>query len=307
MKKKEKKYIAPNEASLVRWIATLVVSFPLGMLLFVPIAPFFVDRVEIMPNLTMTSEYSFMGISFGGLLTELVFIALFCGMVIAIKLIGKTSLKDFVLGVGGKVNKKECLTIALLYVLGFVLNYLPNLGNIHVRHVNAGEFLFLVVFMVLTTWMQTTWEEFIFRGFLSRWICKNKLGFTKKTVIAAIVTSAAFAVSHANNPEVTSQGGFRAVMAVTSYAIPGLVCFFANLHFGNLLPGIIMHAINNTLLFTVIAEEVTAMPLPTLLVSTAPHTGEAMLMLHILLYLPVVAYMILDARKKKAAATAHRV
>ena len=302
MKKREKKRIAPNEASLVRWIIALAVSFPLGMLLLIPIAPFFMERVVITPNLTMISEYSFMGISFGGLLTELAFMALFCGMVIAIRLIGKTSLKEFVLGVGGKVNKKECLTIALLFVLGFVLNYLPNLGNIHVRHVNAGEFLFLVVFMVLTTWTQTTWEELIYRGFLARWICGNKLVITKKSVIAAIVTSAAFAMAHATNAEVASQGGFRAVMAVTSYAIPGLVFFLANLHFGNLLPGIIMHAINNTLLFTVISEEVTVMPLPTLLVSNAPRTGEMMLAMNILLYLPVVVYMILDARKKKKAA-----
>ena len=83
MKKREKKRIAPNEASLIRWIITLAVSFPIGMLLLIPIAPFFMDRVEITPNFTMISEYSFMGISFGGLLTELVFIALFCGMVLA--------------------------------------------------------------------------------------------------------------------------------------------------------------------------------------------------------------------------------
>ncbi|MEF2836939.1 MAG: CPBP family intramembrane glutamic endopeptidase [Oscillospiraceae bacterium] len=305
MKKREKKRIAPNEASLVRWIITLAVSFPIGMLLLVPIAPFFGERVVVTPNLTVISEYSFMGISFAEFLVDLVFMALFCGLVIAIRLIGKTSLKDFVLGVGGKVNKKECLTITLLYVLGVVLNYLPDLGSIRLRHVNAGEFLFLVVFMVLTTWTQTTWEELIFRGFLARWICGNKLTFTKKSVIAAIVTSAAFAVAHSTNAEVTSQGGFRAVMAVTSYAIPGLVFFLANLHFGNLLPGIIMHAINNTLLFTVISEEVTTMPLPTLLVNTAPHTGEVMLALNILLYLPVVVYMILDARKKKKAPGMH--
>jgi hypothetical protein len=66
-----------------------------------------------------------------------------------------------------------------------------------------------------------------------------------------------------------------------------------------------MHAINNALLYTVIAEEVTAMPLPTLLVSNAPRTGEMMLAMNILLYLPVVVYMILDARKKKKAPGMH--
>ena len=286
-----KKHIAPNECSLKRWIGVLVVSFLIAAI-----------PGYILTELLKNKPGTFLGISYYSIFLTLSAVVLYVSLVIAIKLVGKTSVKDFVLGVGGKVNKKECITIALLYVVGFIFSYLLNLGSIHLRGVNAGEFVFLVVFMVLTTWMQTTWEEFIFRGFLARWICQNKLAFTKKAVIAAIVTSAAFAVSHANNPEVISQGGFRVVMAVTAYAIPGLVFFLANLHFGSLLPGMIMHAINNTLLFTVIAEEVTAMPLPTLLVSTAPHTGEVMLMMNLLLYLPVMAYMILDARKKRNAA-----
>ena len=291
MKKKEKKYIAPNEASLKRWIGTFLVSMLISAIPSAFLNAFLKDK----PG-------AFLGISYYSIFLTLSSVVMYVSLAIAIKLVGKTSVKDFVLGVGGKVNKKECMTIAVLYVLGFILSYLLNLGSIHLRGVKAGEFVFLVVFMVLTTWTQTTWEEFIFRGFVARWICGNKLVFNKRTIIAAIVTSAAFAVSHAPNPEVTSQGGLRAVMAVTSYAIPGLVCFLANLHFGTLLPGIIMHAINNTLLFTVIAEEVTAMPLPTLLVSTAPHTGEVMLALNIILYLPVLVYMILDARKKKMAA-----
>lgn len=291
MKTKEKKYIAPNEASLKRWIGTLVVSF---LIAAIPIG--------ILTGLLKEKPGTFMGIGYYEIYTTLLAVAMFVGLAIAIKLVGKTSLKDFVLGVGGTVNKKECLTIFVLYLVGFLLSYLPAVGSIRLRGVNAGEFAFLAVFMLLTTWMQTTWEEFIFRGFVARWICRNKLAFTKKAVIAAVVTSAAFAVAHASNPEVTSQGGFQAVMAVVSYAIPGLVFFLANLHFGNLLPGIIMHAINNTLVFTVIAEEVAAMPVPTLLVNTASHTGGVMLLTTSLIYVPVVVYMILDARKKKAAA-----
>ena len=64
----------------------------------------------------------------------------------------------------------------------------------------------------------------------------------------------------------------------------------------------IMHAVNNTLVFTLIAAETTAMPVPTLLVDTAPHTAEVMLLTTTILYVPVVVYMILDARKKKKAA-----
>jgi hypothetical protein len=177
--KKEKKRIAPNEASLIRWIITLAVSFPIGMLLIVPIMPFFAERVVVTPNLTMTSEYSFMGISFAKFALDLAFIALFCGLVIAIKLIGKTSLKDFVLGVGGKINKKECLTILGLYAGGMLLTYLPNLDQIRPRGVNPGHFLFLILYALVVVWEQTTWEELIFRGLMIRWVCKNKVSFTK--------------------------------------------------------------------------------------------------------------------------------
>ena len=290
-KMKEKKYSAPNEASLKRWIGTLLVSFLIAAI-----------PGGILTGLFKGKPGAFMGIGYNEIYLTLSAVVLFVGLVIAIKLVGKTSVKDFVLGVGGKVNKKECLTILILYLVGFVISYLPVVGGIRLRGGNAGEFAFLVVFMLLTTWMQTTWEEFIFRGFLSRWVCGNKLCFTKKSIIAAVVTAMLFAVSHAINPEVTSQSGIRIVMAIVSYAIPGLVCFFANLYFGNLLPGIIMHAVNNFLVYTLIASEVTAMPLPTLLVDTASHTGEVMLLTTSLLYVPVVVYMILDARKKKAAA-----
>lgn len=291
MKKKEKKIIAPNEASLKRWIAVLVVGSLIGNVISIPLSAYFDGR-----------SGTFMGIGYTQIYHALLAALLYVGLVIGIKLVGKTSLKDFVLGVGGKVNKKECLTILALYVLGFVVSYIPVAGGIRLRGVHAGEFAFLVVFMVLVTWMQTTWEELIFRGFVARWICKNEMGLNKKSIIAAVVTSVAFALAHAANPEVTHQSGIRIVMAVASYAIPGLAYFFANLYFGNLLPGIIMHAANNTLLFTVIAAETTAMPVPTLLVDGAPHTAEVMLLTTTILYMPVVVYMILDARKKKKSA-----
>jgi uncharacterized membrane protein len=41
---------------------------------------------------------------------------------------------------------------------------------------------------------------------------------------------------------------------------------------------------------------------PTLLVDTTPHKAEWSLVSTVLAYLPVLVYMILDARKKKQAA-----
>lgn len=289
--KKEKKYIAPNECSFKRWVAVLVVGFLLGSLLGSPIA------------VLSQQDNSFMGIGYLELFGQLNFLPMFLGLALAIIFIGKTSLKDFILGVGGKVNKKESLTIMGLYFAGMAITYLLLAKYISLRHVKAGEFVFLFVFMVLTTWAQTTWEELVFRGLVIRWACKNDVRFTKKAVIAAIASAVAFALAHAPNAEVTSQPDvFRMILAVSAYAIPGLLMFFADLYFGSLLPGILIHWVNNFLLFTVISAEVTVMPVPTLLVDSSPHLAEFMVLCNLGAYVPLFVYIFLDARKKKAAA-----
>ena len=291
--KKEKKYIAPNECSFKRWLAVLVVGLLLGGLLGSPIA------------VLSQQDNSFMGIRYFELFIQLNFLPMFLGLALAIKFIGKTSLKDFILGVGGKVNKKESLTIMGLYFAGMAITYLLLAKYISLRHVKPGEFVFLFVFMVLTTWAQTTWEELVFRGLVIRWACKNDVRFTKKAIIVAIASAVAFALAHAPNTEVTSQPDvFRMILAVSAYAIPGLLMFFADLYFGSLVPGILIHLINNFVLFTIISSEVTTMPVPTLFVENSPHLAEFMVLSNLGAYVPLYVYIFLDARKKKKAASA---
>jgi membrane protease YdiL (CAAX protease family) len=291
MKKKEKKQIAPNEASLGRWIAVLVVGYLLGQALTL-----------ILMLSTQSMPKMIMGIRIDDMQVMMSFVFCFATMVLILKVMGKTSLKEFVLGVGGKLNMKECLLVLGLFLVGYMLIVLPNLSYYRLRGVNAGEYIFLVVFMLLTAWTQTTWEELIFRGLVIRWTCKNDVRFTKKALIGAVVTSVLFALAHAPNPEVTTQSGIRVLIQLICYAIPGLVCFLADLYFGSLLPGILIHWLNNFTVFTLIASEVTALPVPTLLVDTTPHKAEWSLVSTVLAYLPVLVYMILDARKKKKIA-----
>lgn len=293
MAKETKKYIAPNECSLGRWIAVLAVGLLIGFALSAPFS--FCIQTQTTPIMGLAPA------EFYGLLS---FIPLFWGMVLALKVVGKTSLKDFVLGVGGTANKKDCLILAVLFVVGFVLCALMSAGNIHLRGVNPGQFAFLILFVLLTSWMQTSWEELIFRGIVGRWACKNQLGFTAKAVIAGVVSSLLFALSHCTNPEVTSQSGVRVVLAIVTYAIPGLVCFLANLHFGNLLPGLLIHWLNNSLLFTMIGTEVSAMPVPTLLVDSTPYSAEWMLLSTVVTHLPIVVYLVVMMAKNKKAAAA---
>ena len=291
MKNKEKLQITPNECSTGRWIAVLAVALTVGFVLGSPLSTFMSNREDF-----------FMGVAYADLFGVLFFVPLFVGMVLALKLLGKTSLKEFILGVGGKVNKKECLLVFGLFAGGFVLPHLLILNNIHLRGVDVGEYGFLVLFMLLTAWMQTTWEELLFRGLFLRWACKNKVGYTKKAMLAAVLSSVVFALSHVTNPEVTSQSGIDMLLAVLAYTIPGFVCFLADLHFGSLLPGIIIHWINNFVLFTVISSEVSVVSVPTLLADSTPNSAAWSLGSTALAYLPVLVYILLDIRKKRKAA-----
>ena len=295
-KTKEKKIIAPNECSFGRWLLVLVVGLVVGFILVVPIylALYGVDK-------------SFMGISYTNIFNVISFIPLFAAMVVSIRLIGKTSFKDFILGVGGKINVKECLIISGLYIVGFASPFIMCAKNIVLRGVKPGEFAFLIVLMILTAWMQTTFEELVFRGLLLRWGCKNKIGYTKKALILAVINAVAFALFHAINPEVLSQEGYLIPIAILTYAIPGFMFFIVDLHFGSLLPGCIIHLINNVFLYTLISSEISAVTNPTLLVDKTPRHALWSFGSTVIAYLPITIYIVIDLiRRKKAASVANK-
>ena len=82
--------------------------------------------------------------------------------------------------------------------------------------------------------------------------------------------------------------------------------FLLDLHFGSLLPGILIHWANNFMLTTLVSGEGGAVTVPTLLVYTSSNSGSSsalgMLMSEIVAWLPIMVYMILDAWMKKRAA-----
>lgn len=289
---KEKKLFGPNECSFLRWIVTALVGSGAGMLLCAPFISYMDNRVD-----------TFMGITCADFFAVLFFIPLFVCTVLAIKFVAKTSLKDFVLGVGGKIDKKTSLLVFGLFVLGMGLVCLVSLNNIRVRAVNPGQYAFLVVFMLLLVWLQTTFEELVFRGLLLRWVCKNNIGYSKKAWIVGVITAVAFALCHAPNPEVTSQSGWNIVFALLAYAVPGIIFFWANMHFKSLLPGIIMHWFNNFFLMTIFGSESAVVGTPTLLIDGTPQSGVWSFVSNILLHLPIMVYMIVDiiVKKKKSA------
>ena len=176
------------------------------------------------------------------------------------------------------------------------------MNNLQWRGVKADQFAFLLVFMLLTAWIQTTFEELIYRGVFLRWACKNKVGYTAKAFIAIAVSSAFFALSHVTNPEVTSKSGIDILIMMITYALPGAACFVVNMHFGTLLPGIIIHWLNNFLLFTLVSSGGSAVPVPTLLIDTTSQTAAWSFTSTLIAYVPVLAYVLFDiVRRKKCA------
>lgn len=298
--KKEKNMIAPNECSLLRWIATMVVAMLLGIAILLPPQIMMLQDPQLMQS-------TFAGIPVGPIFDIFSFMIYFFTMVLALKWIAKTSLKEFILGVGGKLNKKECLTIAGLYAAGFAVSTLMTISNVQVRDTSFGTFLVLFVIMIPLTFMQTTWEELVFRGVFIRWACKNEVGFTGKAIISCVLSSIVFGLMHIANPEISSMTGLELLLGVFCYIAPGVGLYIADLHFGSLVPGIIFHWINNFLAFTVISGEVSALPVPTLFVDTTEQTAGIMFVATILVYVPLMAYILFDRKKRSKAAAAMEV
>lgn len=292
MKTKEKKYIAPNECSGLRWLGVLLASVLITMILSLPLSLLVLNRTG-----------TFFGVGYQQISNLLSFAALFWGLVIAIKVVGKTSLKDFILGVGGKLNKKECLIVLALSASVFIINLLTDLGhNIHLRGVSFGTYAAGFLISLALIWMQTTWEELIFRGIVLRWVSKNNIGFNKKTILAAVISSVLFALAHAINPEVTSRSGLDQIAMVCVYTIPGMAYFLMDLYFGNLMPGIIMHWANNFMNAVLVSGEISALAMPSLLVTTSSYSAYVALLGVFVTKLPFLAYILWDIwRKKKSA------
>lgn len=294
--KKTKNTLLPNECSGLRWTAAVMVGLLIGYTVSSPLTLLIYLREVELRNIT------FFEIPLLSLANMLVFVFMFWAVVLALRWIAKTPLKAFVLGVGGRVNIKECLILMGLQTLGITVTFAFSFSNISFRGVDAGSFAVLVVAMLLLTWMQTTFEELVFRGIFLRWACKNKLGYTKMALAGLILSAVLFGLMHLDNPELSNMTGFEMVIGCCCYILPGVVLYWADLQLGSLMPGIVIHWIHNFLLFTVIAEEVTAMPLPTLLVDKSETDAIGMLPSTLMVYLPVILYLTWRTWKSKKEA-----
>jgi len=296
---KKSKNIKENEASALRWIVAIVVGYLLGTLIgFIPIGVLFIMQSSV-PALSVGGSWH----AFSSYISLIInFACMFIGTVISIKLIAKTSFKSYVMGADHttKVNvKNELLPITCLYVLGLIVaTVLPNIKNISLNNLTIGQVVFVIFFTLAFAWMQTSWEELVFRGIPLRITCHNDIRFNKKSVIGCIISSLLFMAVHITNPEVQTLSGIDMIFMILAYLVPGVLLYVIDVMCGNLLPGLIIHFVNNFFAFVIVSAEVSVVESTSIWIDYSKQSGFTSMITVILAYVPVLIYLIVTKSKK---------
>lgn len=215
----------------------------------------------------------------------------------------KTTLKELILGAGRKVDLRQCGRIALAVVAGFVLSYVVDImvlnpGKTALSTVGALPVIVNFIICLALVWMQTTWEEVLFRCVFLRATCGNNIRPTFKCLAWGVFATVLFMSGHFSNPEVTSQTDtLMLVLGCISYFISGFGMYLADVVYGSCMPGCVIHWANNFILFTVINQSGSALDSGALFYSSASQNGAASFIGTLLLYVPIAALLIHDWRK----------
>jgi membrane protease YdiL (CAAX protease family) len=105
--------------------------------------------------------------------------------------------------------------------------------------------------------LQTSTEELIFRGYLTQWIGRSRLGYWGTLILPNLV----FAALHGLNPEVQTYGAW---LTMPLYFGIGVVLSWATLHSGGLEYALGMHAANNLYAALLVTFPASALPSPAL-------------------------------------------
>lgn len=298
---KEKKTWCENEAPVSKWIMTLIWGLVLGAVFAILFSVILQVVVKFNPSLGENGENAVAG----QLVSLLVpFSGMFWGMVICIRKVAKTSIKSFILGAGEsetkKVNvKKDVLPILGLYFAGLILAELLTVKNVRLSENSSGTIVAVVILSIIFTWMQTSWEEFVFRGIPFRMICKNEIGLCRKAIITSVISSILFMIMHVANPEVGSVQGYEVIFMVLVYFIAGFLMALCDMLVGNILPGLLIHWLNNLFAFAILSASVSVAGCTTIFVDTTEMSGFLTMIITIISYAPVTIYLIYKYKKQK--------
>lgn len=296
---KEKKKWDENEAPVSKWILTLVLGLVLGIVFMLIIQAALKIVPIFIPELDEGGKYAIVGQMINMVLP---FLGLYLGVVIIIRAVAKTSFKAFVLGTdAGRrvVYKKDTLPVLGLYLVGLIIGLLPTAKNIKFSGNSLETMIMIIVLCLLFVWMQTGFEEIVFRGIPLRMVCKSNIGICKKAIITSIISSALFMMTHGMNPEVTSMKGIDAAISLSVYFAAGFLLALVDMIAGNLLPGLLIHLFNNLFTFMIISGSVSAGGASSIWIDTTEMMPLYILGQTILAYAPVLIYLGIKYKKNK--------
>lgn len=272
----------PNEAPTKSWIKFFVIGY-----LVSEIAAGVVGAI-LKACLPLAGAWAWMPelvSTFGG------FAASFAVLGIILKRICKTSMHDLVFGRHGSFDVRTALIVLACWLMGFVASMFvfPDTDEPRLNDIGVAPILVNILIALALVWMQTTWEEVMFRGVMLRATCGDKIRPTKSCIIGGVVVSLLFMGAHLLNPEVTSQESMLLTVAMSStYFISAFLWYMLDVAFGSCLPGCVIHAINNITACVLISSPNSRLRSATIFLSDQSLTGVNSLINELITYVPLI-------------------
>lgn len=291
---------APNEAPPSRWIGFFVA----GMVAMSCAQAIFLTVMELWK---MDGSWTWLP---GTLCPLLGFALTYVLLGVLCKKICKTSLRELILGAGNEFDKKLCIKMCAAIAVGFVLEFavcavlFPNGdASTQLNSIGAVPIAVNLVLCLALLWMQTTAEEILFRCPFLRASGGNELAPSAKVALGGVLSCALFMVMHAANPEAASQGSpVLTVILLASYLVAAVGMYVADVVYGNCLAGCAIHWANNFINIALFCQAGSAVESGSVFWTTGDISAPASLVGTICLFVPVVVIMVVDARKRRAAA-----
>ncbi|MDL0429082.1 CPBP family intramembrane glutamic endopeptidase [Bacillus amyloliquefaciens] len=136
--------------------------------------------------------------------------------------------------------------VVLMFVAGMI-DFLIHPDRFTLQEFHASRFLLLLAAAVLLVPIQTSAEEFLFRGFLLQFAGK----LTANAVVLTIIIGGLFGALHFGNPEMEN----GALWAGIGYVTIGMIWTFITVKTGSLEMSLGGHAANNMFLFIFLTED----------------------------------------------------
>ncbi|APB84266.1 hypothetical protein BAMY_19270 [Bacillus amyloliquefaciens] len=136
--------------------------------------------------------------------------------------------------------------VVLMFVAGLI-DFLIHPDRFTLQEFHASRFLLLLAAAVLLVPIQTSAEEFLFRGFLLQFAGK----LTANAVVLTVIIGGLFGALHFGNPEMEN----GALWAGIGYVTIGMIWTFITVKTGSLEMSLGGHAANNMFLFIFLTED----------------------------------------------------